>query len=418
MSCSKRLQRIRDVYSEYPPEFWILLLGTFIDRLGGALVFPFLTLYISRKFDVGMTQIGVLFGVFSVTNIVGSMFGGALTDRLGRKRTLVLGLVASALTSLLMGLAESFAVLCAVVVGVGLFANVGGPAQQAMVADLLPEDKRAEGFGLVRVVANLCVAIGPIIGGLLATRSYLPLFIGDAVTSLITAGIVCALLRETKPAVRPGAEQETMLRTFRGYGAVARDVKFTLFVAIFALVMLMAMQMHTSLGIYLRDAHSVSVQRFGYILSLNATMVVLFQFYVTRRMKGRRPFIMLAVGSALYGFGYSLYGFVSDYTLFLLAMVIITTGEMVVSPTAQSLVARMAPEDMRGRYMAVYGFTWVLPGVVGPLAAGLIMDNTDPRWVWYAAGLAGLTAATGFGLLHRWIGDSIAAMGEPNSSSQ
>jgi len=418
MSRSKRLQRIREVYREYPSEFWILLLGTFIDRLGGALVFPFLTLYISRKFDVGMTQIGALFGVFSITNIVGSIFGGALTDRLGRKRTLILGLVLSALTSLLMGLAESFAVLCAVVVGVGLFANIGGPAQQAMVADLLPEDKRAEGFGLLRVVANLCVAIGPIIGGLLATRSYLPLFIGDAVTSLITAGMVFALLRETMPAVRPGTKRETMFQTFRGYGAVVRDVKFTLFVAIFALVMLMAIQMHTSLGIYLRDAHSVSVQRFGYILSLNAAMVVLFQFYVTRRIKDRRPFIMLAVGSALYGLGFGLYGFVSAYTLFLLAMVIITTGEMIVSPIAQSLVARMAPEDMRGRYMAVYGFTWVLPGIVGPLAAGLIMDNADPRWVWYAAGLAGLTAAIGFGLLHRWIGDSIATMGEPNSSSQ
>ena len=418
MSRSKRLQRIRDVYHEYPSEFWTLLLGTFIDRLGGALVFPFLALYISRKFDVGMTQVGILFGVFSITNIAGSMFGGALTDRLGRKKTLILGLVLSALTSLLMGLAESYAVLCAVIVGVGLFAEIGGPAQQAMVADLLPEDKRAEGFGLLRVVANLCVAIGPIIGGLLATQSYLPLFIGDAVTSLITAGIVFARLRETKPEARPGAEHETMLRTLRGYGAVARDVKFTVFVAISTLVMLMAMQMHSSLGIYLRDVHSVSVQRFGYILSLNATMVVLFQFYITRRIKDRRPFIMLAVGSALYGFGFFLYGIVSAYSLFLLAMIIITTGEMIVSPTAQSLVARMSPEDMRGRYMAVYGFTYVLPGIFGPLAAGLIMDNTDPRWVWYAAGLAGLTATTGFGLLHRWIGDSVATMGEPDSSSQ
>jgi len=414
---SERLQRIRDVYDEYPPQFWMLLLGTFIDRLGGALVFPFLTLYITSKFAVGMTEIGVLFGIFSLTNMAGGMFGGALTDRLGRKRTLMFGLVTSALTSLLMGLAESFTALFSVVVVVGLFANVGGPAQQAMIADLLPEDKRAQGFGLLRVVANLCVAIGPIIAGLLATRSYLPLFIGDAVTSLITAGIVCALLRETKPAAHPGAEHETMLQTFRGYGAVARDAKFTILVAISTLVVLMAMQMNTSLGVYLRDAHGVPNRQFGYILSLNATMVVLFQFYITRRMRGRRPFIMLMLGSVLYGLGFSLYGFVSAYVLFLVAMVIITTGEMIVTPTSQALVAKMAPEDMRGRYMAVYGFSWVLPGIVGPLLVGLIMDNADPRWVWYGAGLAGLVAATGFGLLHRWIGASLVAEGDPNSSS-
>jgi len=407
MSLSKRLQYIRDTYHAYPPQFWVLLLGTFIDRLGAALVFPFLTLYITRKFAVGMTEIGVLFGVFSLTNMVGGLFGGALTDRLGRKRTLMLGLVISALTSVLMGLAQSFTVLFVAIVVVGLFANVGGPAQQAMVADLLPEAKRAQGFGLLRVVVNLAVAIGPAIGGLLAARSYLSLFIGDAVTSLITAGMVYALLRETKPAVHPSAEHETMLHTFRGYGAVARDVKFTVFAAISTLVVLAAMQMHTSLGVYLRDAHGVLDQQFGYILSLNAAMVVLFQFYITRRIKDRRPFIMLVVGSALYGFGYSLYGFVSAYALFLLAMAIITTGEMIVSPVSQALVAKMAPEDMRGRYMAVYGFSWVLPGIVGPLVIGLVMDNADPRWVWYGAGLAGLAAATGFALLHRWIGGSL-----------
>jgi len=114
----------------------------------------------------------------------------------------------------------------------------------------------------------------------------------------------------------------------------------------------------------------------------------------------------MAAGSALYGFGYALYGFVSAYVLFLAAMVVVTAGEMVFVPAAQALAARMAPEDMRGRYMAAFGLSWAIPGMIGPLLAGLIMDNADPRWVWYAAGVTGLAAAAGFTLLQRWMGDS------------
>ena len=81
-------------------------------------------------------------------------------------------------------------------------------------------------------------------------------------------------------------------------------------------------------------------------------------------------------------------------------MVIITVGEMIVTPVAQTLVAKFAPEDMRGRYMAVYGFSWTIPFAIGPLLAGLIMDNLNPDWVWFAAGLVGLVAVGGFLLLY------------------
>jgi MFS family permease len=399
----KPLERIRNIYAEYPRQFWVLILGTFIDRVGGALMFPFLTLYITRKFNVGMTEVGVIFGLFSIASVVGSMFGGALTDRLGRKGMFIFGLVASALTSLLMGLVNEIEFFFASALFVGLFANAGGPAQQAMVADLLPEEKRAQGFGILRVVVNLAVTIGPAIGGLLAARSYMLLFICDAVASLITAGIVALAIRETRPAPRAGEPEQTMAQTFGGYRDVLRDGTFVLFIGACILMTLVYMQMNTTLAVYLRDTCSVSAQGFGYIISLNAALVVLFQFYVTRRIARYRPLILMAVGALLYAIGFSMYGLVSTYIFFLVAMVIITIGEMMTAPTSQALAAQFAPEDMRGRYMAVFGFSWVIPMTVGPLLAGLIMDNGDPHWVWYAVGIVGLMSAAAFALLQRRV---------------
>jgi MFS family permease len=404
MVIQRSLGRARSVFYEYPRQFWVLMLGTFIDQLGGALMFPFFTLYITRKFNVGMTEVGVLFGLFSISSIVGSMFGGALTDRLGRKGMIIFGLIASALTSLAMGLVGSIQLFFGAAVLVGLMANAGGPARQAMVADLLPEEKHTQGFGILRVAFNLAVTVGPAIGGLLAAQSYLLLFICDAVSSTITAAIVLVAIRETKPAPQEGEAEETMAQTFGGYVDVLRDATYVLFLGACVLMTLVYMQMNTTLSVYLRDTHGVPEQGFGLILSTNAGMVVLFQFAITRWISQYRPLIVMAVGTLLYAIGFAMYGFVSAYILFIGAMVIITIGEMLVAPTSQALVARLAPEDMRGRYMAVFGFTWVIPSAVGPLLAGLIMDNADPRFVWYAAGLLGLIATGAFALLERRVG--------------
>ncbi|MBI5349305.1 MAG: MFS transporter [Chloroflexi bacterium] len=401
MFFQNKWQQAVTLYREYPKTFWTLTLVTFIDRLGGALLFPFFALYITNRFKVGMTQVGILFAVFSFSSFVGIFLGGALTDRLGRRSMLIFSLISTSVSSVLMGLVDSFQMFILLALVVGVFNEAGGPAHQAMVADLLPEEKRAEGYGIIRVAFNLSVTIGPAIGGFLAARSYLSLFIADAVISLITAVLVYLYLPETKPAPHPDAKPESMGSTFRGYFLVFKDRLFMLFVGACMLMVFVYMNMNTTLGVYLRDTHQVPESGYGFILSLNALMVVLFQFWTTRRIQKYPPMLMMALGSAFYAIGFAMYGFVSLYVLFLLAMVIITIGEMIVSPVSQALVARLAPEDMRGRYMAVSGFSWGIPFAVGPYLAGQIMDNADQRLLWYAAGIIGVMAVSGFLMLHR-----------------
>ena len=394
------LHRIRNTYQEFPPRFWALVIAAFIDRIGGTLIYPFFALYVTEKFDVGMTQAGVLFAIFSISGLLGSMMGGALTDRLGRRGMVLFGLVFSALSSVSMGLVNQLSVFYSLAVVVGLLSNVGGPARQAMVADLLPEEKRAEGYGIIRVAGNLAWIIGPTIGGLLAARSYLLLFVLDAVASLITAAIVYRLVPETKPEATAEQRQETFLKTLGGYRLVLADKMYVAFLATSMLMLVVYQQMYNTLSVYLRDVHGVSPQGYGFILSLDAATVVLLQFWVTRRVSKYSPMLMMMVGTLFYLVGFTMYGFVSAYWLFVVAILLITVGEMIEMPVGQALVARFAPEDMRGRYMAVFGLAWTIPASVGPWAAGLILDNYDPNWVWYAAGIISAVAAAGFYVLH------------------
>jgi MFS family permease len=284
---------------------------------------------------------------------------------------------------------------------VGLFANIGGPARQAMVADLLRPEMRVQGYGVLRVVMNLAVAIGPAIGGFIASRSYLFLFMADAVISFSVAVFVLRALPETRPMARANAaEEEKLLQTLAGYNRVLRDRIFVLFISAGVLMMLVYMQMNTTLPVYLRDVHHISEQGYGLLLSLNAAMVVIFQFHISNKVNQRPAMLMMSLGALFQVFGFSMFAYASSYTMFILAMVIITIGEMIVEPVAQGLVARMAPEDMRGRYMAVFGFTYMLSSMVGPFLAGLVIDNFDPRLLWYFAGIIGMLAVTIFYMLY------------------
>jgi MFS family permease len=407
------LNRIRSTYHEYPSKFWVLVGAVFIDNIGRTILQPFFALYVTDRFNVGMTEAGALFAVFSVTGFAGNMLGGALTDRFGRKGMVLFGLVLSATTNLSMGLATQLSTFYILAATVGLLSDIAGPAHGAMVADLLPEEKRAEGFGMLRVVANLSWVIGPTIGGFLATQSFMLLFVADAAASLITAVIFARAMPETRPEAHAVGQRETMGATFAGYFRVLADRPYVVYLLTAALMNLVYLQMYSTLSVYLRDVHALPTREYGLMMSSNATLVVLTQFWVTRRTRKYRPLVMMALGTTLYMIGFTLYGFVSTYPLFIGAMLIITCGEMIAIPVSQALVARFAPEDMRGRYMAIAGIAWGIPHALGPWAAGLIMDNYNPNWIWYLCGILAAVAIAGYLLLDARLGSRFAATPAP-----
>ena len=408
----KRIISIRDslkkVYADYPRLFWIVVGTSFIDGVGGTLLFPFFALYITQKFNVGMTQAGILLGMFSLFGMFGGMIGGALTDRFGRRQLILFGLVFSAISTLTFGLVTDIHVMYPLAAIVGMIGGLSGPAHNAMIADILPEEKRQEGFGILRVVGNFAWIIGPSIGGLVAKHNFFSLFVIDSLMSCIVAVLVFRLLPETKPQVKrePNVvhQEESLWQTILGYRVALRDFAFMAFIVASIMMLFVYQQAYGSLSVYLRDVHSINPQGYGFLMTSSAITVVLFQFSVSRWLRNKKPFLMMAFGTLFYMIGFTMFGLVSAYPLFVTAIVVITIGEMIVVPISQGLAANFAPEQMRGRYMAVFGFSWAIPQTLGPGAAGYILDHFNPNLLWYIGG--GLCALSAFSyyLLHIRLG--------------
>src|SRR5512136_136873 len=185
---------LRHVRREYPRSIWALTGGTFINSFGGSMVFPLFTLFFTQKFGISVAQAGLLVVLFTVGGLIGGPLGGWLADRVGRKGVMMFSLAAEATFSMGMALAPSLPLLILTIVGFGLTVPMFWPASSATVADLVKPEKRAGAYGLIRVAANLGVAFGPLVAGVLLTLqqqpdgttppdAYLPLFMVDAATS-------------------------------------------------------------------------------------------------------------------------------------------------------------------------------------------------------------------------------------------
>lgn len=399
---------------DYPYSIWTMTGGTFINSFGGSMVFPIFSLYFTGKFGLSLAQAGLLGTLFVVGSVVGQPLGGFLTDRVGRKGVMIFSLCAEALFSMGMALAPNVQFLVVDIVLFGLTVPMFNPASAATVADLVPPNRRAASYGLLRVAANAGVALGPTVAaamlaaqrrpdGTLPVNAYVPLFVGDAVTSLIFAWIIGTRLRESKPAVEPApaaldpdSARPSPKSGGSGYGLILRDTTFIIFVVLYGLIGIVYSQMYTTFGVYMNRTFNIPQEHYGLMLASNAAMVVLFQFSIARWVDQRERSQMLALGATLYAFGFGLIGFVSTSLLFEVAVIILTLGEMVIVPASQTLAADLAPIDMRGRYQAVYGVTAGLGFGIGPVVAGALFDAGLGQWIWIGSLIVGLLVAAGY----------------------
>jgi MFS family permease len=393
------LLRLKNLIADFPRQFWILFGGTLINQIGSGMVFPFLTLYLHQRLSLSMTSVGVILSVWAISGLVGSLVGGSLTDRFGRKRLMVVSLGATALGLAAFGFADSRPTSIAVIVFVGFASAMFQPARDAMVADLVGTDKRPQAYGLLRVVANLGIGIGPAIGGLLAARSYLIAFLASGTATGLFFFITLWSMRETMPVGSP--RHQATAAAPGNFATVLRDHRFVLFCVATALAVVAYSQMMTVLPVYMKDQFGLGESFYGWLMTTNALMVVALQFPITRATERLARFPLIALGAVLYALGVASVALGATFWHFVASMAILTLGEMIIVPTATAVTADLAPPQVRGRYMGALALTWNIGFGIGPILGGIITDQIFPRALWPIMGSAALAGAFVLVLLAR-----------------
>jgi MFS family permease len=366
-----------------PRTVWVLFVGTLINRFG-SFVFVFLAVYLTGK---GYTapQAGLAIGAYGVGAICASLVGGWLADHVGRRNSIVISMLLSA--SVMMGLsqAEGYALLMTLTVLAGFCAEMYRPAATALIADVTTPAQRVTAFALYRLAINAGFAIGPAVGGLMAHKSFFLLFVGDAATSLVYAGIAMVALPNRVVGHHAIDKTRSALRT------IMRDSGFLMFLGSTMAASMVFMQHVSSYPLQI-TALGYSSSVFGMLISANGLLICLTELPLTSYTRRQPPRRVMVIGMLVFGAGFALTGLAKTIPLLAATVVIWTVGEMFYFPMAAAHVANISPHDMRGRYQGAWGISWGLGAVAGPVL-GTALFAIEPRAVWPACGLVAVLGA-------------------------
>jgi len=369
-------------------ELWVVQSGFFLNYLGWGAVMPFEVVYLheARGFRLGLA--GLVVGMLTGLAVVAAPVAGTVIDRVGARATAAGAGVA--LAAGYAGLAFAHtprqAFVAAAVAGAGNGALL--PSQSALVASLVPAELRHRASAVSRVAANLGIGIGAVIGGIVAARGlhgFVALFLLNAATYLAYSGILVAVVREARrPEPVPG-----------GYLTVLRDRAFI------RLTMTNVAMIAVGWGVftwivpaYASGDLGISSRLIGIFLFANAVTVVLAQIPVARLAEGRRRAVTMAAAGAMFGGACVLAataGRLQPATAsaaLLVAAIAVGFGECLHTTALMPLVADLAPEALRGRYMATVGLSWWLGLALAPTLGAQLLEVSPAAAMLGSAALA------------------------------
>ncbi|MFD4877700.1 MDR family MFS transporter [Streptomyces sp. NPDC058420] len=399
MSLAALRRAARETVSGLPREFWWLWTSTLVNRLG-AFVSTFMALYLTLDRGYSATYAGLVASLYGLGGVASSIGAGVLTDRIGRRPTLLIAQSATAASVALLGFVHDPVPIAAVACLVGAASNASRPAVQAMMADIVRPEDRVRAFSLNYWAINLGFAISSMAAGFIAEVSYRAGFLLEAGMTAVCAVVVFLRLPESRPTVAAdagkGAADAVRL------GTVLRDGRFMSVVGLSFLVAVVFQQGSVGLPVAMGEAGFTPAD-YGTAIAINGFLIVVLQIPVTRLIEHRDAKRLLVVSSILAGYGFGLTAFAGSVGVFALTVCVWTLGEMINAPTQTGLVVRLSPVQGLGRYQGMYTLSWAVAALVAPLMSGAVIDHFGAAWLWGMCAAVGTVAAVGYGALMRRV---------------
>jgi MFS family permease len=374
-----------------PATFWYLWAGTLVNRLG-SFVLIFLAIYLTAERGFSEFAVGLVLGLWGAGGAAGTVTGGVLADRWGRRPTLLTAHLGAATMMLVLGFARPLWAIAAGALLLGFFAEASRPAFSAMVIDVVPERDRLRAFTLNYWAINLGFACSAFLAGIAAEADFLLLFVVDATTTLATAIIVFVKVPETRPQQERSPSGRLAPVDRSGMRAVLTDRVFLGFVALNLFSALVFLQHSSMLPIEMKQ-DGLSPSTYGSVIALNGVLIVAGQLFVPRLIEGRNRSRVLALAAVISGTGFGLTAFADHAWFYAMTVLIWTLGEMLHTPSNSTLIAELSPAALRGRYQGVFSLSWELASIAAPTLGGLVRGQAGSAALWLGcAAVSGMVA--------------------------
>ena len=364
-------------------QVWVLAAGRLLSQIGSGFTLFYAPIFFVNQVGLSATQVGVGLGSASISGVVGRLLGGSFADSQfwGRRRTLLLSAVISAIASIVLATSSDFGVFVTGNLLMGLGIGLYWPANEAMVADLTVPSQRNEAFALTRLCDSLGLGLGVVLGGLLIgmTGAYRALFVVDAISFLVLFAVVYWAIAESYQVTRsPGAVS--------GWRLALRDRRLLTYAVANVLFTTYMVQINSTMPLYFTNflaglPGGFSPPTLSALFTWYMVASVLCQLPIARVLNRYRRASGLTLSAVLWGVGFLLVwvtGVVpSNHLLWaVLALGILALATVAYLPSASSITVELAPESLRGVYLAVNSQCWAIGSFIGPPLGGWALDQS------------------------------------------
>ncbi|HEY6955036.1 MAG TPA: MFS transporter [Flavisolibacter sp.] len=390
------LQLYRNAYSGLSRQMWWLALVIFINR-SGTMVIPFLTVYLTSK-GYSLAQAGYVMAAFGCGSILGSYMGGRLTDRFGHYHVQVLSLFLNGLFFIVLAQMQTLLQFAVCIFVLSTLGESFRPANSAAIAVYSNENNRIRCYSLNRLAVNLGWAIGPAIGGFLASINYNLLFWVDGLTCIIASVLLYFLFSEGRShssAKRTAIPATPLVSAYR-------DKVFLFGMFCLLLVGVCFFQMFNVVTVYFKQGLHLRENVIGAVLALNGLIIALVEMVLVYKLENKRASIVyMIIGAFLIGASFLMLEISHAFVFVVLQMVIVTLGEMLLFPFLNNFWVRRSNEFNRGQYAAVYTMAFSFAIVIAPTMASQVATWLGFTVLWVVNFILCSFAALGFFLLKK-----------------
>ena len=364
--------------------FWILCVGTFINRLG-TMVVPFMTLYLVSGRGLSAANAGEVVAGFGAGALIAPLVGGALADRVGRRVTLLGATLVSAGIMITLATVREIAIVVVLVACLGMALEAPRPVSQALVADIVDDEDRTRAYAVLFWVTNLGFAAAMASAGFIAEAGFASLFLIDGLTGVLYGVLVWFAFPEM--ANHPTASIDRA----DGYRRVLRDRTMLGFVLAVALYYFVYLQSDATLSLAIHRS-GLPPSTYGLCMALNGALICFVQPLLAPHLARRDPGRVWATGVVLVGVGFALTAVASSTLSYLGSVATWSTGEIFPATVSGAIVARLAPQHLRGRYSGLYGLA-LSSGWLTAALGGTKLLSISSTLLWATCGLLCVVSA-------------------------
>lgn len=400
-------------FRDLPSSVWTVFAGTIVNRLG-YLVTPFLVFFLASRGVTG-TETSYVLGALGAGHLLGPALGGVLADRIGRRPTMLIGLLGASFAQGALFVAPGVWTMAAAALLISGAGALVGPASYAFMADAVDAERRQRAYALLGWGVNIGTAVAGVLGGFLAAQGYWLLFAVDVATMLVYAAVVAtrlsepprgkraagAVAAEAASDVAQDVAQDVALDGVHdgardggglGYGVVFRDRLALILLPLLGLQLFVYSLTEVALPLAIQDS-GLSPAVYGAMAAVNAILVVVLQPFVTARLAGLPQLPVQCAGSVLIAAGVALTGLADGVVGYTVSVVVWSLGEVAIAGIAAAVVANLAPEHARGRYQGAFGWTWGVARFAALTLGVTVYTGLGPAALWWTALAIGLLSA-------------------------